>query len=226
MRCGSARRPTPHDRIVLSAKVSNVQDLIDVYRLTGRALRVPAASRADRSRNGAAGVVASTAALVGAVAGRNRRHDSRLGHARSPGGDRREEVLVTSRHAAMAGAAQLHATGHGLPGMRSDDQHRLPGHGAATSRSICASGCRHGSESTQASKNSRVAVMGCVVNGPGESKRAEHRHLAAGHVRGTQSPGLRRRELGRRSRGDAIVPEFLEILESYVANRYSVRGER
>ncbi len=69
----------------------------------------------------------------------------------------------------------------------------------------------------------KVAVMGCVVNGPGESEARQHRHLAARHLRGAQGAGLRGRRAARTLKGDRIVEEFLRILDDYVA-RTTRRG--
>ena len=66
----------------------------------------------------------------------------------------------------------------------------------------------------------KLAVMGCVVNGPGESQARQHRHLAARNLRGTESPRLRRRQLSVTLKGDTIVADFKRILDDYVASHY------
>ncbi len=68
----------------------------------------------------------------------------------------------------------------------------------------------------------KVAVMGCVVNGPGESKHANHRHLAARHVRGAGRAGVRGwQACHARCAATHIVAEFIDILNKYVESHYT-----
>jgi (E)-4-hydroxy-3-methylbut-2-enyl-diphosphate synthase len=70
----------------------------------------------------------------------------------------------------------------------------------------------------------KVAVMGCVVNGPGESKHANIGISLPGTFEEPKAPVFVDGRLMVTLRGEAIVPEFLEILESYVAARYTAAG--
>jgi (E)-4-hydroxy-3-methylbut-2-enyl-diphosphate synthase len=67
----------------------------------------------------------------------------------------------------------------------------------------------------------RVAVMGCVVNGPGESKHANIGISLPGTFEEPKAPVYVDGKLMTTLRGDTIVPEFLEILDQYVARRYA-----
>ena len=71
----------------------------------------------------------------------------------------------------------------------------------------------------------KVAVMGCVVNGPGESKHANLGISLPGNFRRAQSSGLRRRTLFTTLKGDKIVAEFIQILDEYVVSHYAAREE-
>ena len=118
-----------HDRIILSAKVSAVQDLVEVYRRLARARRLPAAPRPDRGGHGHEGHRApARPALAHPAAGRHRRHHPRLADA---GARRRPHRRGAGRAAdpAVARPPQLHAAGHRLSRMRPHHQHLLPGDG-------------------------------------------------------------------------------------------------
>jgi (E)-4-hydroxy-3-methylbut-2-enyl-diphosphate synthase len=72
----------------------------------------------------------------------------------------------------------------------------------------------------------KVAVMGCVVNGPGESKHANIGISLPGTFEEPKAPVFVDGRLVVTLKGDGIVPEFLEILEGYVASRYAVAPQR
>ena len=133
--------------------------------------RPAAASRADRSRHGHEG-----ARLVGVGDGRaaergHRRHDSRLADAaarrRSP-----RRGLRRVRAAAGARPPLVFAERHRLPGMRPHDELDVPGAGRANAGLHPQPACRNGRRSYEGVETLTLAVMGCVVNGPGESKAA------------------------------------------------------
>jgi len=71
-----------------------------------------------------------------------------------------------------------------------------------------------------------VAVMGCVVNGPGESKHASIGISLPGTFEDPKAPVFVDGRLAVTLKGEAIVPEFLEILEQYVASRYAAGSQR
>ena len=118
----------PQDRIILSAKVSGVQDLIDVYRAHGRAERLCAAPRPDRSGAGREGHCGHHRRALRAAAGRHRRYHSRLAHAAAQRRPHRRSVRQPA-DSAIARHSQFHAAGDRLPRLRPHHQHVLPGHG-------------------------------------------------------------------------------------------------
>ena len=120
---------------------------------------------------GTKGIVASTAAL--AVLLQEGIGDTiRVSLTPEPGGDRTREVVVAQEILQTMGLRVVRADGHRLPRLRAHHQHRLPGTGRRASRPTCARRCRCGARAIPASRTMHVAVMGCVVNGPGESKHA------------------------------------------------------
>ena len=146
-----------HDRIILSAKVSGVQDLVDVYRKLAPRSDYPLHLGLTEAGMGAKGIVASTAGL--AILLQEGIGDTiRVSLTPKPNGDRTEEV--------------------------------------------------------------KVAVMGCVVNGPGESKHADIGISLPGTFEEPKAPVYIDGRLSVTLKGDAIVSEFLAILEDYVARKY------
>lgn len=209
-----------HDRIVLSAKVSGVQDLIEVYRMLAARCDYPLHLGLTEAGLGAKGIVASTAAL--AVLLQEGIGDTiRVSLTPVPGGDRTEEVQVAQQ---ILQSLDLRSF---TPQVTS-----CPGCGRTTStffqqmaqdietylrdRMPAWRGERPGVEEM------RVAVMGCVVNGPGESKHANIGISLPGTAEEPKAPVFVDGKLAVTLRGDAIVPEFLEILERYVTSHYAV----
>ena len=120
-----------HDQIILSAKVSGVQDLIDVYRALAARCDYPLHLGLTEAGMGAKGIVATTA---GARACCCRKASATPFACRSrplPNGDRTEEVSCRAADSAVARHPQLHAAGHRLPRLRTHHQHLLPGDGGA-----------------------------------------------------------------------------------------------
>ena len=213
-----------HDRIIISAKVSGVRDLVDVYRLLAARLRLPASSRADRGGDGGTrGSSASTAGLAILLERRDRRHDPRVADT-EPGAPREREVEVAQQVLQSLGLRSF------LPQVSA-----CPGCGRTTStffqemalqiQTYLKDRMPNGARPIPASRTFRVAVMGCVVNGPGESKHADI-ELPAGHLRGARRAGLHRRKAGpdaaRRGPGPTSSSR---LLEDYVAQRYASPAE-
>jgi (E)-4-hydroxy-3-methylbut-2-enyl-diphosphate synthase len=208
----------PHDRIVISAKVSKVQDLVDVYRLLAARCDYPLHLGLTEAGMGAKGIVASTAGL--AILLQEGIGDTiRVSLTPEPGGDRSEEVRVAQQILQSLGLR------HFAPEVTS-----CPGCGRTTStffQSMAQEIQQHlrqrmpewrvdrpGVETLQ------VAVMGCVVNGPGESKHANIGISLPGTFEDPVAPVFVDGKLATTLRGDRIVAEFLEILEEYVQRRY------
>ncbi len=208
-----------HDRIILSAKVSNVQDLIAVYRMLASRCDYPLHLGLTEAGMGTKGVVASTAAM--AVLLQEGIGDTiRVSLTPSPDGDRCEEVEVAKQ---MLQSLEIR---HFTPQVTA-----CPGCGRTTSTFF-----QEMAEEIQAYLRNRmpdwksryqgvetmnVAVMGCVVNGPGESKHAHIGISLPGTFEEPVAPVYVDGRLHRTLRGDRIVAEFIEILDSYVADSYA-----
>ena len=208
----------PHDHIILSAKVSGVQDLIDVYRMLARRADYPLHLGLTEAGMGAKGVVASSAAL--AILLQEGIGDTiRVSLTPRPGGDRTEEVQVAQQILQSLGIRSFSPQVTACPGcgrttstffqeMADQIQEYLRAQRSAWQRRY------------PGSEELRVAVMGCVVNGPGESKHADIGISLPGTFEEPKAPVYVDGRLQVTLKGDTIVAEFLTILEAYVERRY------
>lgn len=206
------------DKIVISAKVSEVQDLIHVYRLLARRCRYPLHLGLTEAGMGTKGVVASTAGL--AVLLQEGIGDTiRISLTPMPGGDRTEEVRVAQQILQSMGMRSFKPQVTACPGcgrttstffqeMARDVEEYIEKRMPAWRRH------HPGVEEL------RVAVMGCVVNGPGESRHAHIGISLPGTFEEPMAPVYADGELVTTLRGDGIVPRFLGLLEDYVQRRY------
>jgi (E)-4-hydroxy-3-methylbut-2-enyl-diphosphate synthase len=208
----------PHDRIILSAKVSGVQDLVDVYRMLAARCDYPLHLGLTEAGLGMKGTVASTAGL--SILLQEGIGDTiRVSLTPAPGGDRTEEVQVAQQVLQSLGLRSF------MPQVTS-----CPGCGRTTStffQQMAMDIQSYLKEKMPAWRAERpgveelkVAVMGCVVNGPGESKHANIGISLPGTFEEPKAPVFVDGRLVVTLRGDNIVPEFLVILEDYVAKRY------
>jgi len=209
----------PHDRIVLSAKVSGVQDLIAVYRDLAAQCDYPLHLGLTEAGLGTKGIVATTAAL--AVLLQEGIGDTiRASLTPLPNGDRTEEVLVCQQ---ILQSLELRSFAPQVTA--------CPGCGRTTSTFFQEMAARIQSylreqmpvwkESRPGVEHLRVAVMGCVVNGPGESKHANIGISLPGTFEEPKAPVYVDGRLLKTLRGERIVEEFIEILNQYVESRYS-----
>jgi len=211
--CGLA-----HDRIILSAKVSGVQDLVDVYQRLARRSDYPLHLGLTEAGMGAKGIIASTAGL--AILLQEGIGDTiRVSLTPRPGGDRTEEVQVAQQVLQSLGLRSFTPQVSACPGcgrttstffqeMAEDIETHLKQR-MATWR-----------ERYAGVETLRVAVMGCVVNGPGESKHADIGISLPGTFEEPKAPVYVDGRLKVTLKGDSIVAEFLKILEQYVEARY------
>jgi (E)-4-hydroxy-3-methylbut-2-enyl-diphosphate synthase len=213
-----------HDRIVLSAKVSNVQDLVDVYRLLAGQCDFPLHVGLTEAGMAMKGMVASAAGL--AILLQEGIGDTiRVSLTPQPDGDRAEEVRVTQQILQSLGLR------HFTPQVSS-----CPGCGRTTStffQSMAEEIERYlrvqmpvWAVKYPGVAELKVAVMGCVVNGPGESKHANIGISLPGTFEEPVAPVYVDGHLATTLRGEEIVAEFLGILEGYVARRYGVGPDR
>ncbi|PYP47127.1 MAG: 4-hydroxy-3-methylbut-2-en-1-yl diphosphate synthase, partial [Gemmatimonadetes bacterium] len=208
----------PHDRIILSAKVSGVQDLVEVYRRLARRSDYPLHLGLTEAGMGAKGIIASTAGL--AILLQEGIGDTiRVSLTPRPGGDRTEEVQVAQQVLQSLGLRSFTPQVSACPGcgrttstffqeMAQDIETHLKARMAAWR------------ERYSGVETLRVAVMGCVVNGPGESKHADIGISLPGTFEEPKAPVYVDGRLKVTLKGDSIVAEFLKILEEYVEARY------
>ena len=207
-----------HDRIILSAKVSGVRDLVDVYQRLASRCDYPLHLGLTEAGLGTKGVVASTAGLSILIA-QGIGDTIRVSLTPRPNGDRTEEVQVAQQILQSLGVRSF------APQVTA-----CPGCGRTTSTFF-----QHMAEDIQQYLRERmptwrtryagvetmnVAVMGCVVNGPGESKHANIGISLPGTFEDPVAPVYVDGKLRQTLRGENIVPEFLEILEDYVERTY------
>jgi (E)-4-hydroxy-3-methylbut-2-enyl-diphosphate synthase len=207
-----------HDRIILSAKVSGVQDLVDVYRMLASRCDYPLHLGLTEAGLGTKGVIASTAGLS-LLLQEGIGDTIRVSLTPEPGGDRAEEVRVAQQILQSLGLRSF------TPQVTA-----CPGCGRTTSTFF-----QQMAQEIQeylrdkmplwrneypGVENMKLAVMGCIVNGPGESKHADIGISLPGTFEEPKAPVYVDGRLLVTLRGDTIVADFLGILEEYVAARY------
>jgi (E)-4-hydroxy-3-methylbut-2-enyl-diphosphate synthase len=208
----------PHDRIILSAKVSGVQDLIEVYTRLAERCDYPLHLGLTEAGMGSRGIISSTAGLA-VLLQRGIGDTIRVSLTPSPGGDRTEEVQIAQQVLQSIGLRSFTPQVSACPGCGRTTstffQEMARDIGAYLRDQMPVWGRTH-----PGVEELRVAVMGCVVNGPGESKHADIGISLPGTFEEPVAPVFVDGQLRTTLRGDDIVPRFLEILEGYVAERY------
>ncbi|HWP36834.1 MAG TPA: flavodoxin-dependent (E)-4-hydroxy-3-methylbut-2-enyl-diphosphate synthase [Gemmatimonadales bacterium] len=209
----------PHDRIILSAKVSGVQDLVDVYRKLAAQCDYPLHLGLTEAGMGGKGIVASTAAL--SILLQEGIGDTiRVSLTPEPNGDRAEEVRVCQQVLQALGLRNFAPSVTACPGCGRTTSTFFQEMAQAIQRYLDRQ-MPLWRERHPGVERMRVAVMGCVVNGPGESKHADIGISLPGTFEEPKAPVYVDGQLTVTLKGDRIVEEFLEILEAYVARRYS-----
>ena len=211
------------DQIILSAKVSGVQDLIDVYRSLGARCQYPPPLGLTEAGMGMEGSVASTATL-GVLLQEGIGDTIRVSLTPAPGGDRTEEVLVAQQILQSLGIRSF------TPQVTA-----CPGCGRTTStffqemaeqiQSYLRQQMPVWKQRYPGVEELKVAVMGCVVNGPGESKHSHIGISLPGTFEEPKAPVFVDGRLMTTLRGDKIVAEFISILNDYVESHYAAREE-
>ncbi len=210
-----------HDRIILSAKVSAVPDLVAVYRRLAARCDYPLHLGLTEAGMGDKGVVASTAG-IGVLLQDGIGDTIRVSLTPEPGGDRCHEVYVAQQILQSLGLRSFHPQVTACPGcgrttstffqeMAADIETYL------REQMPLWRGRHPGVETLQ------VAVMGCVVNGPGESKHANIGISLPGTFEEPKAPVYMDGTLFTTLKGDRIVEEFIALLENYVATRWPAR---
>jgi (E)-4-hydroxy-3-methylbut-2-enyl-diphosphate synthase len=207
-----------HDRIILSAKVSGVRDLIDVYTKLAARCDYPLHLGLTEAGMGAKGLIASTAGLAPLLlAGIG--DTIRVSLTPKPGGDRTEEVRAAQQILQSLSIRSF------MPQVTS-----CPGCGRTTStyfqelaeqiQSYLRAEMPEWRKRYPGVEELRVAVMGCIVNGPGESKHANLGISLPGTFEEPKAPVYIDGKLSTTLRGDTIVAEFKQILDRYVESHY------
>ncbi len=207
-----------HDRIILSAKVSGVRDLVDAYRLLAGRSDHPLHLGLTEAGMGDKGVVASTAGLA-ILLNEGIGDTIRVSLTPEPGAAREREVEIAQQVLQSMGLRSF------LPQVSA-----CPGCGRTTSsffqemardiQQYLKDRMPEWRETHPGVEDLRVAVMGCVVNGPGESKHADIGISLPGTFEEPVAPVFVDGKLDRTLRGDGLVTEFIAILEDYVRRRY------
>ena len=211
-----------HDQVIISAKVSQVQDLVETYRRLAPRCDYPLHLGLTEAGLGSKGIIASTAGLSILLA-EGIGDTIRVSLTPRPNGDRTEEVLVAQQILQSLGLRSFTPQVTACPGcgrttstffqhMAEDIQTYL------REQMPVWRGTRPGVEEL------KVAVMGCVVNGPGESKHANIGISLPGTFEEPKAPVYVDGKLMTTLKGERIVEEFLVILEDYVATRYDKAG--
>src|SRR5437867_414988 len=211
------------DQIILSAKVSGVQDLIDVYRSLATRCSYPLHLGLTEAGMGAKGIVASSAAL-GVLLQEGIGDTIRVSLTPAPGGDRAEEVRVAQQILQSLGIRSF------TPQVTA-----CPGCGRTTStffqemaeqiQSYLREQMPAWKERYSGVEEMKVAVMGCVVNGPGESKHASLGISLPGTFEEPKAPVYVDVRLFTTLKGEKIVAEFITILDEYVDSHYATKSE-
>jgi (E)-4-hydroxy-3-methylbut-2-enyl-diphosphate synthase len=209
------------DQIILSAKVSGVQDLIDVYRSLAARCVYPLHLGLTEAGMGMKGVVASTAGM-GVLLQEGIGDTIRVSLTPAPNGDRTEEVLVAQQILQSLGIRSF------TPQVTA-----CPGCGRTTStffqemaeqiQAYIREQMPSWKERHDGVAEMKVAVMGCVVNGPGESKHANLGISLPGTFEEPKAPVYVDGRLFTTLRGDKIVAEFIKILKEYVESHYAAK---
>jgi len=208
----------PHDHIILSAKVSGVQDLIAIYRDLAARCDYPLHLGLTEAGMGSKGIVASTAGMA-VVLQAGIGDTLRVSLTPEPGGDRTQEVLVAQEILQTMGLRSFTPMVVACPGcgrttssffqelaqsIQSHLRHRMP----------------EWRKQYMGVEEMTVAVMGCVVNGPGESKHANIGVSLPGTGERPVAPVYEDGEKTVTLKGERIAEEFQGLVEAYVARKY------
>jgi (E)-4-hydroxy-3-methylbut-2-enyl-diphosphate synthase len=214
----------PHNCIVISAKMSQVGDLVDVYRMLADRTEYPLHVGLTEAGLGTRGIVFSTAGLS-VLLNQGIGDTIRVSLTPSIQNDRTEEVTVAREILQALGLRSF-----------TPQVSACPGCGRTTStlfQSLAGQVQSYLNEQMPAWRERfpgveelRVAVMGCVVNGPGESKHADIGISLPGVSEDLKAPVFADGELLTTLKGERIGEDFIAVLDGYVARRYGRTDER
>jgi len=212
-----------HDQIIISAKVSGVPDLVTVYRRLAARCDYPLHLGLTEAGMGTKGIVASTAGLSILLA-EGIGDTIRVSLTPKPNGDRTEEVLVAQQILQSLGLRSFSPQVTACPGCGRTTSTFFQ-HMAEDIQTYIREQMPAWREERPGVEEMKVAVMGCVVNGPGESKHANIGISLPGTFEEPKAPVYVDGKLMTTLKGDTIVHDFLKILEDYVASHYSTSAK-
>jgi (E)-4-hydroxy-3-methylbut-2-enyl-diphosphate synthase len=208
-----------HDKIILSAKVSNVQDLVDVYEKLAQRGDYALHLGLTEAGLGSKGIVATTAALS-VLLQQGIGDTIRASLTPLPNGDRTEEVIVSQQILQALNLRSFTPQVAACPGCGRTTSTFFQDM-AAQIQTYLREQMPVWREKYVGVEEMKVAVMGCVVNGPGESKHADIGISLPGTFEKPVAPVYVDGKLSTTLRGDGIVAEFRGILDDYIARRYA-----
>src|SRR5687767_10117314 len=207
-----------HDRIIISAKVSEVHDLVEVYRRLASRCDYPLHLGLTEAGMGSKGMIASTAALSILLA-EGIGDTIRVSLTPRPNGDRTEEVRVSQQVLQSLGLRSFEPQVTACPGCGRTTSTFFQ-QMAEEIQSYIRSRMPEWKAQHPGVEEMKVAVMGCVVNGPGESRHANIGISLPGTFEEPKAPVYIDGALTTTLKGEGLVREFVQILESYVARKY------
>ena len=209
-----------HDQIIISAKVSQVQDLVETYRRLASRCDYPLHLGLTEAGLGSKGIIASTAGLAILLA-EGIGDTIRVSLTPKPNGDRTEEVQVAQQILQSLGLRSFTPQVTACPGCGRTTSTFFQ-HMAQDIQTYLREQMPVWRSTRPGVEEMTVAVMGCVVNGPGESKHANIGISLPGTFEEPKAPVYVDGKLAVTLKGDRIVEEFLVMLEAYVATTYVV----
>jgi (E)-4-hydroxy-3-methylbut-2-enyl-diphosphate synthase len=209
----------PHDAIIISAKVSGVPDLVEVYRRLAARCDFPLHLGLTEAGMGTKGIVSSAAALA-ILLSEGIGDTIRVSLTPKPNGDRTEEVQIAQQILQSLELRRFNPQVTACPGCGRTTSTFFQ-HMAEDIQTYLKDQMPVWREKYPGVVDLKVAVMGCVVNGPGESKHANIGISLPGTFEDPKAPVYVDGKLMLTLKGDSIVPEFLQILEDYVERKYS-----
>jgi len=213
----------PHDAILISAKVSGVPDLVEVYRRLASRCDFPLHLGLTEAGMGSKGIISSTAALA-ILLSEGIGDTIRVSLTPKPNGDRTEEVQIAQQILQSLELRRFNPQVTACPGCGRTTSTFFQ-HMAEDIQTYLRDQMPVWREKYPGVTDLKVAVMGCVVNGPGESKHANIGISLPGTFEEPKAPVYVDGKLKLTLKGDNIVPEFLQLLEDYVERKYSVDAE-
>lgn len=206
------------DKIILSVKMSQVQDLIAVYRKLNRLCRYPLHLGLTEAGMGSKGIVASTAALS-VLLQENIGNTIRISLTPEPGEARTKEVIVGQEILQTMGLRSFVPQVTSCPGCGRTTSDYFQ-HLAKDIQAFLRDKMPQWQQTHPQAAEMKVAVMGCVVNGPGESKAADIGISLPGTGEAPVAPVYIDGEKSVTLKGEHIAAEFMQIVENYIQNRY------